>query len=76
MRSLTPALESVVKFKGALLSNPGTHVQYPLTAHDRVNQLKWQLVIFLTASVDVLLKGDATNRMASFGGATTSNFAS
>ena len=34
-----------------------------------------QLVIFLTASEDVLLRGDANNRTASFGGATTSNFA-
>ena len=36
----------------------------------------WQLVIFLTASVDVLLRVDATNRTTSFGAATTSNFAS
>ena len=34
-----------------------------------------QLVIFFTASVDVLVRGDANNRMASFGGDTTSNFA-
>ena len=52
------------------------HVQYLLQAHDRDNQLMQQLVIFLTVSVDVLLRGDANNRTTSFGGATTSNFAS
>ena len=39
-------------------------------------QLMQQLVIFLTASVDVLLRGDATNSTTFFGGATTNNFAS
>ena len=82
MRTLTPSLEMVVKFKGAIpsssssTSNPGAHVQYPLTAHDQFNQLMWQLVIFLTASVDILLTGDATNRTVTAGVANTSYFAS
>ena len=54
----------------------GAHVQYPLRAHDIVNQPMQQLVIFLTVSVDVLLKGDATNSTVFFGGTITSNFAS
>ena len=59
------AVSSIPHWKGSSNSralfrsnNLGVHVQYPLRAHDQFNQLMWQLVIFLTASVDVLLKGD------------------
>ena len=33
-------------------------------------------IFFLTASMEVLLKGDATNRLTSFGRALSSNFSS
>ena len=78
MLTLTPGTGKGRQIKGALLSNVGAraHVQYPLKTHDRVNQLMQQLVIFLTASMDVLLSGDVTNSTTSFDGATMSNFAS
>ena len=87
MRALTPALEigdrqnqrselhwCMVHGGVHAFTFTGTYVQYLLQAHGQINQPVWQLVIFLTTSVDVLLRGDATNRTASFGGATMSKF--
>ena len=52
------------------------HTQYPLRAHERFNlQCSSLLLLYIAASVKVLT-GDANNRTAFFGGASTSNLAS